>query len=564
MPEIMAANSLAASVQNPGKTRLQPKTNRLAKVEQFLPAVLTVIAVYLHTIFLVKAGGFWRDEANSIFLALKPALMDIWSASKTDSFPVLHLLLIRAWTYFFGATDTSLRTLGFSIGISIIIALWLGSRQFGKTGALVSLLFLGINPVIIRSVDSIRPYGLSALATIIGFTVVWRAVQKPEPATISIATVTLVLWAQTLYQSAFFIFAVGIAALTIGFLRGGLKRALLLSVPFIAAAASLLPYAGHLKAGREWSLLAMLPAGTATRLPGFLEALRSPAPWFVIIWILLGIVAIVGTVRGICQAKGRGEQLGFDLTLYCSVSLVVSSVGFILFLNKMVNFNIHYWHYVPLLVMIVICSGPLVEQAMRSNLSRIIILLSVAGFAVAVMISAPKKLAVRMTAIDLIASAIERDAKPDDIIIVSPWFLGVSFNRYYHGNAPWVTFPDLQDKGLHRFDLVKGRMEHPETISEDLARILSILQKGGRVWVVGDVYALDPGTAINPLPPAPLPATGWCSIPYISNWSDHLIFTLASHAKHSNLIQVKTVITSQQQIDRLESPTVALIQGWID
>ena len=59
-------------------------------------------------------------------------------------------------------------------------------------------------------------------------------------------------------------------------LFGAIDKFSLLAVPFCVAAASLLPYAGHLQEARNWSPVAKNPSGTNALLPAFLDAIRSP------------------------------------------------------------------------------------------------------------------------------------------------------------------------------------------------------------------------------------------------------------------------------------------------
>ena len=533
---------------------------RLTLPERSLALALTLVPLFLHTLFFSKAGGFWRDEANSLALAAMPDLHSLWSALKFDSFPVLHVLVIRGWSAVWGTGDVSLRALGLTVGVAIIAALWFNGRAFGNRAPLLSLLLLGMSPAMVRSLDSIRPNGLAALATILAFTLVWRAVEKPDAVRLSAATLALVLSVQTLFQGAIFILAMGLAAFIVGFLEGGLRRVMRLAVPFLAAALSLVPYVDNLREVGKWSPVAMTPAGTKQLLPGLLGALRSPEPWFAWVWVAVGICAIVGVFLGL-SGKGRGEGGGrgrFERTLYCAVTLVVSAAGFTLFLAREVNFSPQAWHYVPLLVVAVISAEPLTALALQAKSARLVSRFLVAGIALAALLPAIQNLKLRMTSMDLIASAIERQAGADDLVIVNPWYYGVSLTRYYHGRAPWRTFPSLPETALHRYDLLKERMQRPETIDEDVARISATLQRGGRVWFVGDAHEVDPGVVVIHLPPAPLPRTGWSSVPYLSNWSHQLMAILQEHPRQADLVPIQ----SDQLISPFESPRLAVFQGW--
>ena len=64
----------------------------------------------------------------------------------------------------------------------------------------------------------------------------------------------------------------------------------------------------------------------------------------------------------------------------------------------------------------------------------------------------------RQTNIDLIAAQLREQAGPNDLILVYPWYCGITFNRYYHGAAPWTTLPALSDPRIHRYDLLKEKL----------------------------------------------------------------------------------------------------------
>src|SRR5262249_35515243 len=64
----------------------------------------------------------------------------------------------------------------------------------------------------------------------------------------------------------------------------------------------------------------------------------------------------------------------------------------------------------------------------------------------------------RQTNVDMVAAVLGEQANGGDLIVVSPWHYGVSFQRYYHGSAQWMTIPPLEDHTIHRYDLVKQRM----------------------------------------------------------------------------------------------------------
>ena len=59
-------------------------------------ALVTLSATYLHVLFLLNAGGLWRDEAHLVHLSLLPSASEVWQNRLPDSFPILMHLAVRA------------------------------------------------------------------------------------------------------------------------------------------------------------------------------------------------------------------------------------------------------------------------------------------------------------------------------------------------------------------------------------------------------------------------------------------------------------------------------------
>lgn len=536
-----------------------PGTDRLIIAERVLALVLTAVTLWLHGLNFAKAGGFWRDEANSITLALLPDLEKLWAALQYDSFPILHYLAIRGWTLMFGVDDTSLRLLGLVVGVLLIGALWLKADALGDRVPLVSLLLVGLNPVMVRSLDALRPNGLAALATVFAFTAVWAALRLTNVIRLVAATVILLLCAHLLFQSSLFILAIGIAAIATAFVRGGGRRAGLMSLPFAVTALSLLPYAGHLREAANWAPVAGAMPDAKALLPGLLKVVGVPFPWMTWVWLLLAGVAAGGIVLGMKPSGGVDDEAAerFECALYCGVTMVIAAAVFMLFLAKGVAVSPQPWHYVPLLVLLVVAAEPLIGLCLEAGSRKIGLLLLAAVVAAVTLAPSLRQLQTRVTSMDLVAEAIAREAAHDDLVVLIPWFTGVSFSRYYQGMAPWMMFPSLKERSVHRYDLLKERMVRPDSVADDLAAVVATLQRGGKVWVVGSAFAMEPGTEILPLPPPPLQGSGWSSAPYLSTWNKQLMATLATRSAGGEQLSINAPFTFSQ-----ESPLIMVFQGY--
>ena len=125
----------------------------------WLAALLVIVAAAgLHLDFFSHAGGFWRDEVNSINVASHSSLDEF----RKDSFPVLFPLLVHGWLNF-GPGESTLRVLGVSIGFGILAALLLAGWKINRAPPLLALSLFALNPTLIVIGDSLRAYGLGTL-----------------------------------------------------------------------------------------------------------------------------------------------------------------------------------------------------------------------------------------------------------------------------------------------------------------------------------------------------------------------------------------------------------------
>ena len=118
-------------------------------------------------------------------------------------------------------------------------------------------------------------------------------------------------------------------------------------------------------------------------------------------------------------------------------------------------------------------------------------------------VPASKAVQVRQTNMDMIATTLAHTAAEGDVVVVSPWYLGVSFARYYHGPAAWTTLPPIEDHSMHRYDLLQERMASTTPIDSVLAQMGVALASGRHVWVVGELRfppkGMVPRTLARPL-----------------------------------------------------------------
>jgi hypothetical protein len=162
----------------------------------------------------------------------------------------------------------------------------------------------------------------------------------------------------------------------------------------------------------------------------------------------------------------------------------------------------------------------------------------------------------RQTNVDLVAAQLMNQASPDDYIVVKPWYLGVSFHRYYQGKTRWTTLPPLDNHEFHRYDQLKERMQEDHPIQPVIDRMLETLQAGHRVWVVGSLdITTNPPPQMNPAPNNPW---GWIDGLYSEVWDRQAGYAIARHALKGGVLPKVT----EDCVSSFEDVSVMVFSGW--
>jgi len=216
------------------------------------------------------------------------------------------------------------------------------------------------------------------------------------------------------------------------------------------------------------------------------------------------------------------------------------------------------WYYLPLLALVAAALEPLLAELCRAEwaaLSRVVLAVVLAAALVGFELP---RLRERMTNADLVAGRLAATAAGGDLVLVSPWYFGVSFDRYYRGPAGWTTVPELADHRIHRYDQLKARLASPQPIADVLERVRRALSGGHRVWLAGRLRLPPAGEPPPHLPPAPATRTGWQDTPYVDSWSLQLGAFLRDHAAALETIPVPCT----DPVSDREDLSLAVARGW--
>jgi uncharacterized membrane protein len=527
----------------------------VARLELAAGLVLTLLVAGLHVTFLTHAGALWRDEVQILNLSTAPTFAEQWRLNEHDTFPLLWQLTLRAWKAAgLAESDAGIRVLGFLVGLAIVGMLWYCARQFEAGSPLVSLAIFGISPTVLLYGDSVRGYGFGTLWLLFMIARLWRVVRQPTNRNMVWAGIAVVLAVQSFYFSVVFFAAFWFFLMGMFLSRRAWRPAVALTGIGVIAAASMLPYVSILRRQLRWHSFLETDVSVWLLTGRFKDAVNATGK--VSLWIWLALLALV--VGGcLAQLRRPGPRVDRDRMLFVVWMLVTGPTIYLLFLLWRSQ-PTHLWYYIGLMAFLAAALDAglhyLVVNSWRGRLTRLSLLVVIS---IAFMVRAWPAAHTRMTNVDQVAMTLAEKADKDDLILINPWWPGVTFTRYYNGQTPWTTLPDLGPLPVQRFDLFRDKLFETEPIKPVLDRVSQTLRSGRRVWIVGELAYLKKGESPGEIPPAP---TGPLQeAPWLAVWSRQAAHLIQSHATRTEIVPVP----ADQPVNRFEQLGLMVVEGWL-
>jgi len=528
----------------------------------------TAFSAGLLILTAMYAGPLWRDETNTINVAQMHSLKESWNI---ESFPPLWLLLLRGCGFLGMAdSDAGIRVLGLYVGLFFLASLWLCSRWMGGRAPILSIALLGSLPAFIFIMGANRAYGLANCLLVLSFGMIWRMVEFPSRSRILLAGLACILFVHCVYYDAVFLCAMLAGAAMVAIRRRQWKTLGALAGIGAVSGASMMIYLPTLHRGSTnlmnqvpffsfsilwYKLSSALTARSSAHPPRF----DGPEIWFWVVLLLVGsVVALMmqRTRRGQAQnpevAPASTARVRADLALFCVVSMVFGIVGYMAFLMKL-QYLTQTWYYVEMLCLCVISLDGILGAnwpALRPwGLLRIGLLVGMMTWSAG---SAWEEAHTRRSNVDLIAAILDKNASAGDLIVVNDAWNGITFDRYYHGRAHWVTVPPIDSHKVHRNDLVLEKLKQPDPMAPVLREITSTLRGSNSVWIVGRMAAV-PSKPLSP----PAPQTQeW--LPYLNYWNAQVMVLLQDDALREGVLE----IPMNEPVSFLENLSVLRFSGY--
>jgi len=550
-------------------------------IEPVAALIGSAFSALLLVLTAINAGPLWRDEVNTFNLAHMTSLRDILHNLQFESCPLLWPLLVRGWGMLgLIDSDVGIRILGLGVGLLFLTSLWLCQHWLGGRAPTLSIALLGGLPALIFVVGANRAYGLAGCLLVLSFGKIWRVLESPSMSRILSAGLICLLFVQCIYYGVIFLGAMLAAGALIAIRRQRWKVAWAMAGIGLLAGTSLFIYLPIVHQSSEfWSfwgspffeaatLWTGLRDALATRSSGNPDASNGPQ-----IWIWIGLLLAGAIVAAIMQrtsvrttpnaevASRRANTERSDLPLFCVTSVVLGTIGYAGFLLK-VQYFMQPWHYVQILILWAISLDGILNAnwpALRPwGLLRI-------GFLLGMMTlnagPAWAEAHTRRSNLDLVAAFLSQNASARDLIVVQDVWHGVTFNRYYRGEAQWLSVPPIDSHDVYRIDVVMAEMNQPEAMTPVLNAISNTLTTGHDVWLVGSIPIersenTPPGPTPLPPPPSEMP-TRWWGGSYTYWWNQQVATFLLDHAEQGN---VETIATPGP-ISHFEDVSVARFTG---
>ena len=524
-------------------------------------AALTLAIAALYALYQRSAGPLWRDEVNSVNLAHLPSLYEVYANSHLDSFPTAWVLLLYSWVAAgLGESDASLRTLGLVVGLATLGTWWWTGRRLGLRAPLLTLLLLGMNPTWVTYGTQVRGYGLGVLGVSWALGAMFSFVQRPSPQTALLAQAAAILAVQSYFGNCFLIAAIcaGAAAVALqrrairlaaGVVAIGAVAALSMAVNFFSVA-----YAAGLASIEQGSY----PFSWYAEV--FWNALGPELPLLRAAWAIVAACAAAGIALTLLAPRAAANDPEHDddraRATYVAVTAVTALAGYAAYVG-FISVRTQIWYYLSLMSVVAFACDVGADLLARRFARGGVVRTAAAAFCGAVLVvPIAGEVQLRMTNVDAVAATVAREAKPDDLVVVFPWYCGITFARYYHGAAPWITIPDFASHAYHEHALVADKMRLREAaVASELARVEQTLRAGHRVWIAGPLVAPEPGQAPPPLPPLGEPQRAAL---FLAHWEQQLGALLRTHARDVWNVPVPEV----GRLNRWEFLPLTVAEGW--
>jgi hypothetical protein len=460
--------------------------------ERLITSLLLVAAVVMGFYFRFAHLGdspLWRDEASFAFMATAP-FGKLFEILRRDVHAPLFFLLLKGWIALAGTSEVGLRSLGALLSFSCIPATyWFARPILGRVPAAVAALLVAVNPGQVEAGTDLMVYPLLALLALGAMGTLSEALAGNRRRSWIAHALLLTgmgythMWGLLLWASAGVVVLVALVhhRRELGAWPAWFGNYLI----FNAAAVVLVA---------PWLTQVVSQAGSRTMdhllyTPGFVGMLTATFDyWFISRQVVLVIVVLSVALPFLLTstrkpAAGRTSHFRYGMAL----ALLLA------FGPQVIAFEVSYWKaaylqrytipsiafFLVLLAASLACVRP---RVLAVGLGAFIAIWPIVplersfdGFRISHKPKSP---------LAYMASRVEKQARPGDVILIYPEPYASTFNWYYRGDLPQVCFPALGRVETVDWYTYADRVEDPRSVSRAMEYLFDHLGPEGRVWMI--------------------------------------------------------------------------------
>jgi uncharacterized membrane protein len=442
----------------------------------------------------------WLDEALTVNISRLP-LVDIPDALRQDGLPPLYYFLLHGWMRLFGEGDGAVRALSGALGLVSLPLAWLAARRIGDRAlAWIAIVLLATSPFAVRYSTETRMYSLVIVLVLAGWLCLHAALERARP----------------------------LPLVGLGLVSGGLLLTHYWALWLVAAVVIVLAVAGWRASEaatrrNAWFAAGAVVAGSLLFLPWlpiFLDQLaHTGTPWAGPVRPTAFLSMTLADFGGSSDRYRDGDFLGFLMAMLALVALFTRAID-----RRRLEIDLHTVPpvqgeavVIALTALLGVGASWLAGAAYQSRYAAVIfpllVLVSAVGAwrfegraARALVVGLVVVLSLGITVINAtvsrsqsadLASAIEADAQPGDLVVYCPDQLGPAVSRLLPDGFEQVTYPALDDPERVDWRDYEERMaaaDPAEVAEQVLALAGEDAGAGGRtIWLVSSPSYRTPG-----------------------------------------------------------------------
>jgi hypothetical protein len=529
--------------------------------ECLVSVAASLVSVIFLVFFALHAGGLWRDEANTFNLAALP-YGELWLKMQYDSFPLIWPLVFGFAQKIGFQGDLGLRILGIFILLLLLGCLWYNARRLNYKSPLIAVTLFMLSPCLIIWGSSIRAWGFGLVFSSLIYTFTIRYVFNTNfQSWISLLLICL-FGAHSLYYNTLVIFVCLSSGAVCLYVAGHQKQSAMTLLIGIFTAVSMIVYIPTINRIGEWNVSVKTDYNLNLFCAKIYETLSPGGAVALLAWGLVVPVCIVLAGRYLIKKNEDEYPNEKYQILYSFLILALIIPIYYVFLKKL-SYLTQPWYYLVLLLVVSLAADTILGTLSKIHSIKIARNITACLLFVMALSVVPGEIFIRLTNVDLFSNILNKEAKAQDLVLVYPWYEGITFKRYYHGGAPWQTIPEISDHKLHRYDLIKKHMINPnqaDVLRSTYTDINRTLKANKKVFLLGEPIFPQQGHIVPVLPPAPSSPAGWQDTPYCMTWCMQVSDYLIKHAKSVSKINEHVI----PAVSKYESASLFVFEGWKD